>query len=90
LRSVWVLKNETLKFIQMENKSTNVEPTSDAQTDANTVLAAVGLTKEEESELQLLRLLQADNRRWLSMWEFNRIAELSRKAFEGAGSPHCR
>jgi len=90
LRSVWDLKNETLKFIQMENKSTNVEPTNDAQTDANTVLVAVGLTKEEESELQLLRLLQADNRRWLSMWEFNRIAELSRKAFEGVGSPHCR
>lgn len=45
----------------------------------NTVLAAVGLTKEEESELQLLRLFQADTRRWLSMWELNRIAELSRK-----------
>ena len=74
----------------MEDKITNVEPTTNAQPDSNTVLAAVGLTKEEESELQLLRLLHADNRRWLSMWEFNRIAELSRKAFEGAGSPHDR
>lgn len=74
----------------MENKSTNVETGTTAQTDANTVLAAVGLTKEEESELQLLRLLHADTRRWLSMAEFERIAELSRKAFEGAGSPHCR
>jgi hypothetical protein len=64
-------------------KSTNHENGNDA----NNVLAAVGLTKEEESELQLLRLLQADNRRWLSMWEFNRIAELSRKAFEGRVRP---
>lgn len=37
------------------------------------------LTKEEISELQWLRLLQADNTRWLSMWEFNRIAELTNK-----------
>jgi hypothetical protein len=69
----------------MENDNLKTESNN-----ANNVLAAVGLTKEEESELQLLRLLQADNRRWLSMWEFNRITELSRKAFEGAGSPHCR
>ena len=70
----------------MENENINLNETP---ADAKPVLAAVGLTKEEGNELQLLRLLQADNRRWLSMWEFNRIAELSRKAFEGAGSPHC-
>jgi hypothetical protein len=46
-----------------------------------------GLTNKEKGELQLLRLLQADKRRWLSMWEFNRINELSIKAFEGAGLP---
>jgi hypothetical protein len=70
----------------MENENINLNKTP---ADAKPVLAAVGLNKEEGNELQLLRLLQADKRRWLSMWEFNRIAELSRKAFEGAGSPHC-
>jgi len=69
----------------MENENLNLNETP---ADAKPVLAAVGLTKEEADELQLLRLLQADTRRWLSMWEFNRIAELSRKSFEGAGSPH--
>ena len=68
----------------------NETSTTDKAMQYEPVLSAVGLTKEEESELQYLRLLQADTRRWLSMWEFNRIAELSRKAFEGAGSPHCR
>jgi hypothetical protein len=71
----------------MKNENINLNETP---ADAKPVLTAVGLNKEEGSELQLLRLLQADNRRWLSMWEFNRIAELSRKSFEGAGSPHCR
>lgn len=41
MRLVWDLGNETLKFIQMENKSTNVELCTTAQTDANTVLAEV-------------------------------------------------
>ena len=45
MRSVWDLKNETLKYTQMENKSTNIEPTNDAQTDANTVLAAALLSE---------------------------------------------
>jgi len=45
------------------------------------------LTKEETNELELLRILQKDRRRWLSMYEFQRIAELSRKQFKGAGSP---
>jgi hypothetical protein len=34
-------ENETLKFIQMENKSTNDDVGTTAQTDANTVLAAM-------------------------------------------------
>jgi hypothetical protein len=63
----------------MEHESINLNKTP----------ATAGLTKEEDNELQLLRLLQADTRRWLSIWEFNRISELSRKAFEGAGSPPC-
>jgi hypothetical protein len=70
----------------MEHQNINFNETP---ADAKPVLAAVGLTTEEDNELQLFRLFQAENRRWLSMWEFNRIAELSRKAFEGAGSPNC-
>ena len=46
------------------------------------------LTKEEESELQLLRLLQADTRRWLSMAEFERISELAQKQAKGMKSPY--
>jgi len=57
--------------------------------DAKPVVAIVGLTKEEVDELQLLRFLQTSNERYLSTWEFDRIAELSRKEFEDAGSPHC-
>lgn len=41
MRSVWDLKDKTLNFIKMENKSTNVDIGTATQTDANTVLAAV-------------------------------------------------
>ena len=46
------------------------------------------LTHEEESELQILRLRQADRNRWLSQKEFSRILELSDKKYVNAGSPY--
>lgn len=45
------------------------------------------LTREEVSELELLRLLQADHTRWLSQAEFDRIKELARKQFKQTVSP---
>jgi len=48
LRSVWDLKNKTLKYIQMGNKSTNVENSTTAQTDANTVLADSAVFSKEQ------------------------------------------
>lgn len=70
----------------MENETSNNHETANG---IKSDVSRSGLTDAEASELQLLRLLQADNRRWLSMAEFERIAELARKQFEGAGSPHC-
>jgi len=70
----------------MAHENFNLNKTS---LDAKPVVATVGLTKEEVDELQLLRFLQTSNERYLSTWEFDRIAELSRKEFENAGLPHC-
>jgi len=70
----------------MAHENFNLNKTS---LDEKPVVATVGLTKEEVDELQLLRFLQTSNERYLSTWEFDRIAELSRKEFENAGSTHC-
>ena len=59
-------------------------------TDANNVLADVGLTVEETQERNRLLELQKSTKRWFSQEEFDRLKFLSEKMFKNAGSPHIR
>lgn len=52
-------------------------------------ISLAALTEKEKNELKLLRELQADRRRWLSMEEFNRIKELSKKQLQGENKAQC-
>ena len=74
------MKNKTLKFIQMENRSTNVETGTTAQTDANTVLVADKIKWEDLKEGEIVEYEQCGNC-WVKAkvfyhWRGNKMIEI--------------